>query len=283
MSDWPSKSVALPVSANGVRVGIVYCAAVVTVGAWLPVGVMIQPLLSTGPPLAVSPTYPVKPLTFVKASWLVFRRPSVPPKVTWNPKSLKIPAAPNGATVAVAPIGSMPGVPLTVSATEPVTPPTPFVTATALTSVPWWTPLNVSVNPVSVSEPTATVPPTGQPATATLPLASSRTELVQPPVQLTIEIDGTSTFAEAPAKVSVNPPLPALADVTVPAKPGMALTAAATFAFEIASPPEPSTAERLPPMSTWNDCVAPLNPVRIACCCSFPPWRAFWMPAAVSF
>jgi hypothetical protein len=114
-------------------------------------------------------------------------------------------------------------------------------------------------------------------------LATSRTELVQPPVQLTIEIDGTSTFAEAPANVSVKPPLPAPAAVTVPAKPGMALTAAATFAFEIARPPLPRTAERLPPSSIWNDCVAPLKPVRIACCCSFPPWRAFWIPAAVLF
>ena len=69
----------------------------------------------------------------------------------------------------------------------------------------------------------------------------------------------------------------------MPAKPGMALTASATFAFEIARPPEPSTAERFPPMSTWNDCVAPLKPVRIACCCSFPPWSAFWIPAAVLF
>ena len=78
----------------------------------------------------------MKPLTFVRASWLVFTRPSEPPNVTWKPKSLKIPAAPNGATVAVAPTGSMPGAPFTVSATVPVTPPTPFVTATALTSVP---------------------------------------------------------------------------------------------------------------------------------------------------
>ena len=270
-------------SANGVRVGIVYCAAVVTVGAWLPVGVITQPLLSTGPPFAVSPTYPEKPVTFVSSSWLVFRRPSVPPNVTWNPKSLKIPAAPNGATATVEPAGRMPAVPLTNSATAPVTPPVPLVTASRLTSVPWWAPPNVSVKPASLSELTATVPPTGHPATPVPPLASSRTALVHGAVQLTIEIDGTSTFAEAPANVSVKPPLPAAADVTVPAKPGMALTAAATFAFEMARPPEPSTADRLPPSSTWNDWVAPLKPVKIACCCSFPPWRAFWMPAAVLF
>ena len=38
-------------------------------------------------------------------------------------------------------------------------------------------------------------------------------------------------FAEGPANVSVKPPFPAPADVTVPAKPGIALTAAATLAF----------------------------------------------------
>ena len=102
----------------------------------------------------------------------------MPPNVTWNPKSLKIPAAPNGATATVEPAGRMPAVPLTNSATAPVTPPVPLVTASRLTSVPWWAPPNVSVKPASLSELTATVPPTGHPATPVPPLASSRTALV---------------------------------------------------------------------------------------------------------
>ena len=36
-------------------------------------------------------------------------------------------------------------VPFVVSATVPATPPVPFVTASGSTSVPWWAPLNVSV------------------------------------------------------------------------------------------------------------------------------------------
>ena len=59
MSASPSASVALPVSANGVRSGIVYAGAVVTSGAWLPVGVMKKPRFWTGPPWTVSPTKPV--------------------------------------------------------------------------------------------------------------------------------------------------------------------------------------------------------------------------------
>ena len=66
---------------------------------------------------------------------------------------------------------------------------------------------------------------------ATPPLATSRTCVVHGGVQLTIEIDGTSTFADAPANVSVKPGVAAPADVTVPAKPGIALTAAATLAL----------------------------------------------------
>ena len=44
---------------------------------------------------------------------------------------------------------------------------------------------------------------------------------------------------------------------TVPAKPGIALIAAATLPLLTARPPAPSTAEVSPPICTWNDCVAP--------------------------
>ena len=44
----------------------------------------------------------------------------------------------------------------------------------------------------------AAVPPAGQPAIGPPPLAVSRTVLVHVPVQLTIEIAGTSMFADAP-------------------------------------------------------------------------------------
>ena len=131
--------------------------------------------------------------------------------------------------------------------------------------------------------PTATVPPAGQPAIAVPPLAFSRTALVQPPVQLTISIALTSVFADAPPKVNVKPPLPAPAEVTVPAKPAMPFTAVWMFAFEIARPPAPSRTESFPFSRIWKDWVAPLNPVSVACCCSFPPWRAFAMPACVLF
>ena len=106
---------------------------------------------------------------------------------------------------------------------------------------------------------------------------------MQAPVQLTIDTDGTSTPADAPLNVSVKPALPAPADATVPAKPGIALTAAATLALLIARPPAPRMAELLPPIWTWKDCVAPLKPVSVTCCCSLPPARALAMPAAVLF
>jgi hypothetical protein len=64
--------------------------------------------------------------------------------------------------------------------------------------------------------PTVTVAPAGQVESAGPPLAFSRTADVQVPVQLTIEIAGTSTPAEAPAKVAVKPVLPALATVAPP-------------------------------------------------------------------
>ena len=72
-----SKSVALPVSANGVRIGIVKPAAVSTTGAWLPVASTMWPLLSTGPPRAVSPTKPLAPSKATSSSEpaSVFARP----------------------------------------------------------------------------------------------------------------------------------------------------------------------------------------------------------------
>ncbi len=89
--------------------------------------------------------------------------------------------------------------------------------------------------------PTATVAPAGQPASAAPPLAVSRTDEVQVRVQLTIEIDGTSIPADAPANVSVKPVLPAPVAVTVPAKPAMPLIAVARLALVSA---EPAEAER---------------------------------------
>jgi hypothetical protein len=70
-------------------------------------------------------------------------------------------------------------------------------------------------------------------------LASSRTVEVHAPVQLTIESAGTSVLADEPANVTVNPPLPAPLDVTVPA-PRIALSAAATLALLTAWPPWPN-------------------------------------------
>jgi hypothetical protein len=132
--------------------------------------------------------------------------------------------------------------------------------------------------------PTATVPPPGQLDSGAPPLAVSRTAETQVPLQLTIEIAGTSVFADAPVNWIVKPPLPApFAVCTVPAKPGMALIAAVMLAVLTARPPAPSTAELWPPIWTWNDCVAPLKPVSTTCCCSLPPWRALAMPAAVLF
>ena len=88
--------------------------------------------------------------------------------------------------------------------------------------------------------------------------------------------------ASVPPNVSVKPPFPAPAEVT-PVEPSNALIWAVTFAFETARPPSPKTADVLPFASIWNDCVVALKPVSTACCCSFPPWSAFWIPAVVLF
>ncbi len=131
------------------------------------------------------------------------------------------------------------------------------------------------------------VPPEGQPATGCVPFTFSRTAAVQPGLQprLTIAIDGTSVLSDGAPNVSVKPVLPAPAAVTVPAKPGIALTAAATFPLLIARPPFPSTAELLPPIWIWNELLAlpALKPVSVTCCCSLPPWSAAAMPATVLF
>jgi hypothetical protein len=105
----PSASVALPVSANGVRSGIVNDAGAVTTGALLPVALML-PLLSTGPPLSVSPTKPVTPLRLVSESGLTFvsARGAVL-NATWKPSSEKAPLPPKGPTDTVPP--GHPGMP----------------------------------------------------------------------------------------------------------------------------------------------------------------------------
>src|SRR4051812_45012245 len=122
-----------------------------------------KPLL----PLTVSRTVPVVPpvpLATVSRSTAVSAR--APPKVTVYPVSATVP------TEATAPTGRRPFVPLTVSATVPVAPPVPLVRASSSTSVPWNpAPPNVTVYPVSLTAPTATVPPAGQPAPAAPPLA----------------------------------------------------------------------------------------------------------------
>ncbi len=119
----PSESVALPVSANGVRTGIVYSAAAfVTTGAWLPFGPKVIPLLSTGPPFWVSPTKPLAPAAPTTSSDGWFSAASVPcgwfavglPNVTSKPASLSgvaalPPNAPHTRTVTIPPAGQ-PGI-----------------------------------------------------------------------------------------------------------------------------------------------------------------------------
>ena len=113
-------SVAEPVSANGVRGGIVKLPGPVTSGAKLPVSVTRKPLLLIGPPLAVSPTNPLPPTTVrLSGGWSTLA--SVPPKVTWKPVSSKVPPA-KPATAPVAPAPSLETPPLVVSTTDPVAP-----------------------------------------------------------------------------------------------------------------------------------------------------------------
>src|SRR3954462_12675269 len=95
MSASPSASVALPVRANGVRSGIVADAGAVTVGKELPVGVIRvgPPLLSTAPPLSVSPTNPLAPAVKPCSASVtgLLASASVPPNVTWQPVLLNPP------------------------------------------------------------------------------------------------------------------------------------------------------------------------------------------------
>ena len=139
------------------------------------------------------------------------------------------------------------------------------------------------MKPVSLTGPAATVAPAGQVGSGGPPLAVWRTVATHVPVQLTISTGGTSMPADAPANVSVKPVLPAPAELTVPAKPGMALIAAATLLLLTARPPAPSTAEAAPPIWTWNDWVVALKPASVTTCCSLPPMIAFWIPSCVLF
>jgi ABC-type sulfate transport system permease component len=77
--------------------------------------------------------------------------------------------------------------------------------------------------------------------------------------------------------------LPATAALTVPAKPGIALTAAATPLLLYVAPPAPIRPDEAPPSCTRNAWVAGLNPVRVTCCCSLPPCSTAAIPAAVLF
>ena len=102
-------------------------------------------------------------------------------------------------------------------------------------------------------------------------------------MQPTIESEGTSVVADAPANVTVKPVLTAPVTFTVPGKPAMPFTAAAMLPLLTASPPAPSVTDVLPPSSIWNDWVAALKPVSVTCCTSLPPRSALAMPAWVSF
>ena len=132
-----------------------------------------------------------------------------------------------------------------------------------------------------------TVPPAGQPATGGVPLTFSRTAAVQVGLQprLTIEIEGTSVFADASANVKREA---AVARVRRRHRAGEArdrVDRGGDVRVLIARPPFPSTAELLPPIWIWNEwpAFAALNPVRATCCCSLPPCSAAAMPAAVLF
>jgi hypothetical protein len=162
----PSASVALPVSENGVRVGMVKAGAVVTSGAWLPVSVTVKPWFWIGPPRAVSPMNAVAPLT-TSPSGSRLTAPSVPPYVTWKPVSSNVPA-PNPAMVTICPAVSVGAPPLVVSATVPVAPEA-LVTENGSTSVFASVPPKASWWRVSATMGAVTVAPAGQPAIATLP------------------------------------------------------------------------------------------------------------------
>ncbi len=103
MTGSKSASVALPVSLNGVRVGIRTSAGALATGGWLPLSTIVDPWFWTGPPATISPTNPVVPEVSLRASGATGRLVSVPPKVTWNPSSLGSPTPPKPTTVSVPP------------------------------------------------------------------------------------------------------------------------------------------------------------------------------------
>ena len=136
---------------------------------------------------------------------------------------------------------------------------------------------------MSVTVPTATVPPVGQPTSAAPPLAVSRTTEVVAE-ESTISTVGTSVVADAPLNVSVKPVAAgagggrgareALDGVDRRADVGVAVGWGR---------PAPMTPEVWPLMRTLNVPVVVLKPVNVTVCCSLPPCSAFWMPAAVLF
>ena len=91
---------------------------------------------------------------------------------------------------------------------------------------------------------------------------------------------GTSVSAEAPPYVTVKPVAAAPVTVTVPAKPAMPLMAVWMLVLVYASPPDPISAESLPPMRTWKDEVVVLKPgPKVTIWTSFPPPK--WLSDAV--
>src|SRR5687768_1358285 len=87
------------------------------------------------------------------------------------------------------------------------------------------------------------------------PWLTSSTDAKQPPQDRpTSSMLATSDAVEGPPKTTLKPvpEITAGVTVTVPAKPGIALIAAARLALLYASPEPPMTAESLPPIRTWN-------------------------------
>ena len=179
----------------------------------------------------------------------------MPPKETWKPVSLNVPPK-KPATVAVAPGAEHARpCPWSVSVTVPVAP-----VASAIENGPASMPVD-SAPPkqqrvAACRSPCRPRPcrPRASSTSAAPPLAVSRTTEVGPE-ELTISTVGTSMLADAPLKVSVKPPLPAPETVAVPAKPGIALTAAAMLALLIGGPPAPIDGGGVAVDRTLNDCV----------------------------
>ena len=107
----PSKSVALPVSANGVRVGTVYCAAVAATGTWLSVSSMIQPLLFDRPAAGGLADVAGEAAHVREGDLVQVDQRERPAERDLEAEVVEDPAAPKGATVAVAPSGRIPGAP----------------------------------------------------------------------------------------------------------------------------------------------------------------------------